>query len=220
MHRFSIFLVVAGIAAIGGALSVAENTRGTASDSFTSSNSNPALAEQDVTDAGVNLPLDIMAADVPCSPPSNNQAGQKQPSKFRRRQACQSDGSWDKKTSPNDQEQGQQPHQISNPDNTENNSSGDGAFDSTTTSYLEFFNNFALCNPLLVGITRKFLVCDSGRWRDRTIFQGSIDTIGNTIATGAYFLLDIAPGNLPPPHNPSPKITHVPGKLWSKGCRC
>lgn len=33
------------------------------------------------------------------------------------------DGSWDKETLPNAQEQRQQPHQISNPDNTENNPS-------------------------------------------------------------------------------------------------
>lgn len=206
MHQFSIFLVFAVIAATVKALSVAENTWGTTSDLLTSSGSNPAIAEQDVTGAGVNLPLDIMAADVPCSP-SENQVGKKNPSKIRRQQACYLDDSWDKTTPPNAKEQRQQPYQISNPDDTENNPSGADA-----TEYSDFLDHFRLCNPLLVGANRKFPVCDSGRVRDRSIFLGRIDYVSNIMANGFYVLMDVRPGTLLP-QNPSPKITHVPGRL-------
>lgn len=139
-------------------LSIAEITWGTASNLLTSSSSHQPVAEQDVTDADVSSTLDIMAADVPCSPPSNNQARKKQPA-----------NSDDNRPPPNAQEQRQQPHQISNPDNTENNPSAHEYTD---------LDNFGLCNPLLVGISRKFLVWNSGRVRD---FMGAIDSVSNTM---------------------------------------
>lgn len=194
MRRFCILLVVAVIPAAGEALSVIDNPWDTASDLLTSSSSNPELATQDVTDAGVNSPLDIKAADVPCSPLSNDQAQKRQPSKLRRRQACSLDRSQPKTIPPNAQEQGQQPHQISDPDNNENNPSGASANDAATISYLDFLDSFGLCNPMLVGINRKFPVCDSGKMRDRSIFKGRIDRVNDVMADGVYLLFDITPG--------------------------
>lgn len=191
MHRFSIFLVVAVIAV---ALSAVGNPWDTASDLLASSSSDPALAVQDVTDdAGVNSSLDMMAADFPCSPSSDDQARKKQSSKLRRGQACPLDRSWEKTTPPSTQEQerGQQPQQISNPDNTEDNS---GANKPASIVSADFDDHFQICNPLLVGVYRTVPVCDSGRMLDRSIYQGRIDLVENIMVGGIYVLLDVTPG--------------------------
>ncbi|MCJ1344949.1 hypothetical protein MMC31_003154 [Peltigera leucophlebia] len=189
MHRCSILLVVAAIAAAGEALSVVGNPWDTTSDLLTSSSSNPALEVQDVTDADVNSPQDIMAADVLCSPLSTDQARKKQPNKLRRRQACSLDRSRYKTSPPNAQEQGQQPHQISIPDDAENNPN-----DAANLGYSDFLDRSLLCNPVLVGFNRKFPVCDSGRVRDRSIFRGSVDHVNNVMTDGAYVVFDVTPG--------------------------
>lgn len=208
MHRFSIFIVVAVIAGAGEALSLIENPWDTPSDLLASSSSDPALAVQDVTDdAGVNSPLDMMAADVPCSPSSNDQARKKQSSKLRRGEACPLDRSWDKTTPPNgqdqqEQEQGQQPHQIFNPDNTENNPSANKA------AFPDFNDDsHHICNPMLVGLDRKIPVCDSGKMLDRSIYQGRIDHVENIMASGLYVLLDVTPGIYHLLPLPSPKFS-------------
>lgn len=217
MHRFSIFIVVAVIAGAGEALSLIENPWDTPSDLLASSSSDPALAVQDVTDdADVNSPLDMMAADVPCSPSSNDQARKKQSSKLRRGEACPLDRSWDKTTPPNgedqqeqEQEQGQQPHQISNPDNSENNPGANKA------AFPDFNDDFHICNPMLVGLDRKIPVCDSGKILDRSIYQGRFDHVENIMASGLYILLDVTPGiyhllPLPSPNSP-PCIYYIGG---------
>ena len=205
MYRFSIFIVVAVIAVAGEALSLVENPWDTTSDLLASSSRDLALAVQDVTDdAGVNSPPDMMAADVPCSPSSNDQGRKKQSSKVRRGQACPLDRSWDKTTPPNaqdQQEQGQQLHQISNPDNTDNISGANKAASS------DFDDDYQICNPMLVGLNRKVPVCDSGRVLDRSIYQGRIDYVENIMTGGLYTLLDVAPGiyhllPLPSPNSP------------------
>lgn len=141
MHQFFMFLVVAVIAATCLSLKL--------------------HGEHDVTVADVSPPLDIMAADVPCSPPSNNQARKKQPANSDdNRPAIYVDGSWDK-------------------DLTRSST----RIIPRTTQAHEYtdLDDFGLCNPLLVGIARKFLVCNSGRVRDRSIFMGAIDSVSNTM---------------------------------------
>lgn len=194
MHRFSTLLVVAVIAAAGEALSVVGNPWDTTSDELTSSSSSPALAVQDVTDAGVNLPLDIMTADMPCSPQSIDQTRSKQPSKLRRRQICYPDRSQGMTSPPNGREQGQQPQQISNPDKAENFPSGARPNDGTNLDYSDFSDSLLLCNPLIVGLRRKFPICDSGRVGDRSIFLGSVDPVNSIMTSGAYVLFDVTPG--------------------------
>lgn len=216
MHRFSIFQVAAVIATAGEALYVAENPWNTASVLLkSSSSSKQAMAVQDVTDEGVSSHLDIMAADVPCSPPSNEQPQKKQPSKLRRQQVCSLDRSWYKQIPPNAQEQGQQPHQIFNPDDTDNNPYGADANDPSAIDSSNYFDNFGLCNPLLVGKNRKYPVCDSGKMRERLIFMGRIDHVKNIMAGGVYVHFDITPGILSPDHppNPPPKIGRLDQRI-------
>ena len=198
MHRFDIFLVVAVIATAGEALSVAENLWDTASDLLTSSSSNEeAMAVQDVTDSGVYSPQEIIAEAL-CSAPSNDQSRKKQPSKFRRRQDCSPTRSRYKTSPPNAQEQGQQPHQTSSPDNKESNPSDAAANNAAAIDRSGFIDNFQLCNPLLVGKYREFPVCDSGKWQDRSMFRVRADTVNNVMVSGVYVLFDVMPGIYPP----------------------
>lgn len=222
MHRFSIFLVVAVIAVAGEELSAVENPWDTASDLLASSSSDPALAAQDVTDdAGLNSSLDMMATDFPCLPSSNDQGHKKQSSKLRRGQACPLDRSWENTTPPiapeqeqqQEQERGQQPHQISNPDNTENNA---GANKAASIVSSDFNDHFRICNPMLVGVYRTVPVCDSGKMLDRSIYQGRIDHVENIMVGGIYVLLDVTPGiyHLLPPVPKFPTLYILPGSPY------
>lgn len=81
---------------------------------------------------------------------------------------CDDDAAGSKTTPPNAPEQGQQPHQMSNPDNTEFNP-GSAKF----RAFLECTFRDDLCNSWLVGATRRFAVCDSGVIPFRSIFWGA-----------------------------------------------
>lgn len=207
MYLFSIFTVVALIAVAGEAVSLVENPWDTPSDLLASSSRDSLLSAHDVTDdAGVNSVPEMMGADVPCSLSPNNQGRKIQSSKVRRGQACPLNRSWDKTTSPNaqgqqEQNQGQQPHQNSNPDNTDNNAGTNNA------DSLVFSDDYEICNSILVGLDRQVPVCDSGRAQDRSIFRGRIDQVQNIMASGTYTLLDVTPGiyhllPLPSPSSP------------------